>query len=250
LRASRDRFFGKQSLPKLADLNQDGLTVSQIEELNAIGKHFGIRFREMRGSMRDLTHTVGDSGMVLAKLTPGTSKESAVLVLAAKNRNRFLLNQDDEDKVVSMGSLRKQLDVDENGSYQWLLVQPMLSAENASRFHYQTGTQAEPLEPLRRFMAFLKPEAKDIRAIFVFSVIIGLLSLTTPLAVEAVVNTIAFGRYLQPLIVLSFIVLVFLGFRASLNVLMTIVTEIIQRKLFVRTVEDLSYRLTRVPLST
>ena len=31
---------------------------------------------------------------------------------------------------------------------------------------------------------------------------------------------------------------------------MTVVTEIIQRKLFVRTVEDLSYRLTRVPLST
>ena len=55
---------------------------------------------------------------------------------------------------------------------------------------------------------------------------------------------------LQPLIVLSLIVLVFLGFRAGLNVLMTVVTEIIQRKLFVRTVEDLAYRLTRVPLST
>ena len=99
-------------------------------------------------------------------------------------------------------------------------------------------------------MALLKPEAKDIRAILVFSIIIGLLSLTLPLAVEAVVNTIAYGRSLQPLIVLSLIVLVFLGFRAGLNVLMTVVTEIIQRKLFVRTVEDLACRLTRVPLST
>ncbi|MEM7457767.1 MAG: ABC transporter ATP-binding protein, partial [Planctomycetota bacterium] len=103
--------------------------------------------------------------------------------------------------------------------------------------------------PLKRLYGLLKPEAQDVRTILIFSIVTGLLSLTTPLAVEAVVNTIAFGQYLQPLIVLSLIVLVFLGFRAGLNILMTVVTEVIQRKLFVRTVEDLAYRLTRVPLS-
>jgi putative ABC transport system ATP-binding protein len=106
------------------------------------------------------------------------------------------------------------------------------------------------MKPFHRFVALLKPEARDIRTIIIFSIIIGLLSLTLPLAVEAVVNTIAYGRALQPLVVLSLIVLVFLGFRAGLSVLMSVVTEIIQRRLFVRTVEDLSYRLTRVPLST
>jgi putative ABC transport system ATP-binding protein len=126
----------------------------------------------------------------------------------------------------------------------------MFSAGNASRIHYQTGTQTEPLKPFRRFVALLKPESRDIRVILIFSIIIGLLSLTLPLAVEAIVNTIAYGRSLQPLIVLSLIVLIFLGFRAGLSVLMTVVSEIIQRKLFVRTVEDLSYRLTRVPIST
>ena len=116
-----------------------------------------------------------------------------------------------------------------------------LSVGNSSGTH-------EAAEEINR--SAYNQKSSDIRAIFVFSLIVGLLSLTTPLAVEAVVNTIAFGRYLQPLIVLSFIMLTFLGFRAGLNVLMTIIMEIIQRKLFVRTVEDLSYRLTRVPLST
>ncbi|MFK7770451.1 MAG: peptidase domain-containing ABC transporter [Mariniblastus sp.] len=245
-------FSANKVFPSLADLNQNGLTVSQVEELNAIGKHFGIRFREMTGSMRDLTETVSDSGTALLRPKPSSSDESSspALVLNAKSRSRFLIHRDGEDSVISSNALRKSLLRDDNKRYHWLLVQPMLAAETSSRFHYLTGTQANPLPPFRRIREFLKPETKDIQAILIFSVIVGLLSLTTPLAVEAVVNTIAFGRYLQPLIVLSFIVFVFLGFRAALNVLITVMAEIIQRKIFVRTVEDLSYRLTRVPLST
>ncbi len=245
-------FSANRVFPTLADLNLEGQTLSELDQLNAIGKQFGIRFRQMVGSMKDLTHTVSDSGLILVrpKLAPGSDSGSGMLVLNAKRLNRFLIHQKNQDKTVSASWLRNNLERDDEKLFHWLLIQPMLAAENASRFHYQAGTHSEPMSPLRRFMAFLKPEAQDIRSILVFSIISGLLSLTTPLAVEAVVNTIAFGRYLQPLIVLSLIMLVFLGFRAGLNVLMTIVTEVIQRKLFVRTVEDLSYRLARVPLST
>ncbi len=244
-------FSANKVFPSLADLNQDGVTVGEVEELNAIGKHFGIRFREMSGALRELAHTVGDAGIALAKTAPSPNGSgNAFLIKAAKPRNRFLINQNGEDKTVSFGALRKLFQQDENKKFHWLLIQPMLAAENASRFHYQTGTLSAPMKPFRRFVALLKPEAQDVRVILIYSIIIGLLSLTMPLAVEAVVNTIAYGRTLQPLIVLSLIVLVFLGFRAGLSVLMTVVTETIQRKLFVRTVEDLSYRLTRVPLST
>lgn len=245
-------FSANKVFPSLADLNQDGITVQETEELNAIGKHFGIRFREMTGSMRDLAYAVSDSGIAVVSPKPDGNDEpgSPTLVLTAKSRNRFLIHRNGQDRIVSVGLLRKNLPRTDDKKYAWLLVQPMLAAENASRFHYASATQDEPLQPIRRFIALLEPESRDIRAILVFSIIIGLLSLTTPLAVEAVVNTIAFGRYLQPLIVLSLIVFTFLGFRAGLTVLLTIMAEIIQRKLFVRTVEDLSYRLTRVPLTT
>jgi putative ABC transport system ATP-binding protein len=244
-------FSANKVYPSQADLNQDGLNVSEVNELNAIGKHFGIRFREMSGSMRELSQTVGAAGVVLAQTnSAGSEPQSPILVVAKKSGSRFLIHHSGDDKTVSRSTLRKKLYRNDEKKYRWLLVQPMLSAENASRFHYQSGTQAEPLKPSRRFLALLKPEARDIRVILVFSIVIGLLSLTLPLAVEAIVNTIAYGRSLQPLIVLSLIVLTFLGFRAGLSVLMTVVSEVIQRKLFVRTVEDLSYRLTRVPLST
>ena len=247
-------FSANKVAPSLADLNQSGTILDETEELNVIGKQFGIRFREASGSMRELSQAVNETGMVLAKPDSSNAEsadsENSILLLGSKSRNRFLINQNGADEIISRRAIQKQLHRDQDKNFNWLLIQPMLAAENASRFHYQTGTQTEPLKPFRRFIALLKPEAKDIRAILIFSIIIGLLSLTLPLAVEAVVNTIAYGRSLQPLIVLSLIVLVFLGFRAGLSVLMTVVTEIIQRKLFMRTVEDLAYRLTRVPLST
>lgn len=245
-------FSANRVFPSLADLNRDGGPIEEVEELNAIGKHFGIRFRQMSGTLRDLVHSVSDSGPVIVHPTSSANNDGsgAVLILGVQGRNRLTTNQNGVDRVESNGWLRKNLESDSDGNYRWLLVQPMLAVDHASRFQYQGGTQSEPLKPLRRFFALLKPEASDVRNILVFSIVIGLLSLTLPLAVEAIVNTIAFGRYLQPLIVLCLIVLVFLGFRAGLSVLMTVVTEVIQRKLFVRTVEDLSYRLTRVPLST
>jgi len=242
-------FSANRVPPSLADLSESGEEIAGAEQLNAIGKHFGIRFRKMTGSIRELLQTVNDSGPAVVYSDQNSGELEPYLVLGTRGRNRIEICHDGKDQIESVQWLKRNIKTNEGSGFQWLLVQPMLAANNASRYHYKTGTQSKPLTPLKRFIAFLKPEASDIRAIVVFSVVIGLLSLTLPLAVEAVVNTIAYGQYLQPLVILSLIVAVFLGFRAGLNVLMTIVTEIIQRKLFVRTVEDLSYRLTRVPLA-
>jgi hypothetical protein len=48
--------------PGLADLDSQFNVVSDVDRLNAVGKQFGIRFREMTGSLRDLMSTVSDSG--------------------------------------------------------------------------------------------------------------------------------------------------------------------------------------------
>ncbi|MEM9942473.1 MAG: ABC transporter transmembrane domain-containing protein [Planctomycetota bacterium] len=240
-------FSANRVLPSLSDISKTDAAFTDVDLLNFVGKQFGLRFREMRGTYQELILSVSDSGPVVVRQREGS--DQFVPILEVKGSNRVLISQGGIDQKQSSRWLKRQLKPDENRKYRWLLVQPVLAAENASRLHYQGGQSESPLTPLQRFTALLKPEASDVRTVLIFSVVIGLLSLTLPLAVEAVVNTIAFGRYLQPLFVLSFIVLVFLGFRAGLSVLMNIVTEIIQRKLFVRTVEDLSYRLTRVPLS-
>ena len=100
--------------------------------------------------------------------------------------------------------------------------------------------------PLARVWALLRPESGDIWIIFIFALVTGLLALATPLAVETLVNTVAFGRLLQPVVVLALMLLVFLSFSAALRALQTYVVEIIQRRLFARVAADLAYRLPRI----
>ena len=104
------------------------------------------------------------------------------------------------------------------------------------------------LKPFARLMALLKPEWPDLWIVIVFAFVVGLLMLATPMAVEALVNTVAFGRFLQPIIVLALILLTFLAFSAAMRALQTYVVEIIQRRLFARVAGDLAFRLPRARL--
>lgn len=100
-------------------------------------------------------------------------------------------------------------------------------------------------KPLQRLISLLRAESRDVWVVVIFALVSGLLTMTTPLAVEALVNTVAFGRFLQPVIVLSLMLLAFLLFQAAMKAVQTVVVEIIQRRLFARVAADLSFRLPR-----
>ncbi len=100
--------------------------------------------------------------------------------------------------------------------------------------------------PWDRLRFLMRPERSDIGVILVFAAVDGLLALATPIAVEALVNTVAMGQLFQPLIVLTIFVFAFLAFGAGLKALQTVVVETIQKRLFARVAGDLAYRLPRV----
>ena len=98
------------------------------------------------------------------------------------------------------------------------------------------------IPPLRRLWGFLRLELRDIWTIVLFAMVAGVLGLATPLAVESLVNTVAWGTYLQPLFILSALLFGFLAFAGMLKLLQQIIVEIIQRRMFVRIVGDLAHR--------
>lgn len=100
--------------------------------------------------------------------------------------------------------------------------------------------------PLQRLVKLLQPEVADIGVVALFSLVVGVLSLATPITVEALVNTVAFGRYLQPLVVLAILLFTFLSFAAILRGLQAYVAEVMQRRIFVRVVAQLAERLPKV----
>ncbi|MEM8911910.1 MAG: ABC transporter ATP-binding protein [Planctomycetota bacterium] len=104
----------------------------------------------------------------------------------------------------------------------------------------------QAMRPLQRVQHLLRAEWSDIYLVIVFAFVLGLLTLATPIAVESLVNTVAFGRFIQPIVVLAILLLTFLGFNAAVKALQTYIVEIIQQRLFARVAGDLAHRLPRI----
>jgi ABC-type bacteriocin/lantibiotic exporter with double-glycine peptidase domain len=128
----------------------------------------------------------------------------------------------------------------------WLLLQPLLALDSLSA-HLHPHLQGSPW---RRLRAFLALERRELWVAVVYAVVIGGLTLATPIAVQALVNTVAFGSVLQPLVVLTILLLAVLAFAGVLNVLEAYVVEVIQRRAFVRVADDFGRRIPSVKAET
>ncbi len=106
------------------------------------------------------------------------------------------------------------------------------------------------ISPARRFIGLLMAEREDIWRLLIFSVFSGILYLAAPLAVDAVVSNLAFGGqsrpYVQALVILSIALFACLTLQAIVTGAQFYLSDVIQRRIFVRTASDLAYRLPRV----
>lgn len=98
--------------------------------------------------------------------------------------------------------------------------------------------------PQKRLSQLLKLDKQDIITIIIYSILVGCLMLIVPIASQALINIVAFGTLLQPILILSFLVLVFLGFAETLQAIKTYAVEIIQRRLFLRISTGISQSIT------
>ena len=91
---------------------------------------------------------------------------------------------------------------------------------------------------MERTLSLIRAERSSLAVAVVYSIAIGLLSLALPVAIQSLVNTVAFGSVLQPMIVLTLLVAASLAASAILTVLRVVVLETMQRRIFVRHASD------------
>lgn len=92
----------------------------------------------------------------------------------------------------------------------------------------------------------LRLDRGDYAAIVLYTVLIGLLTLAVPLAAQSLVNTIAAGVLIQPLVVLALGVLGALLFAGVLRLLKLALLEKLQQRVFARISLQLAEHLPRV----
>jgi putative ABC transport system ATP-binding protein len=100
--------------------------------------------------------------------------------------------------------------------------------------------------PVALFWELLGSESREIGVIATYQVGFGILSLTIPIGVQTVVNTIAFTQLMQPVIFISMAVLLGQVMGAVLRVVQVILVEKLQRRLFSHIGMELAFRLPRM----
>lgn len=118
-----------------------------------------------------------------------------------------------------------------------IILEPSQGLERVS----ERGTRSK--SPWSRLRALVALERREVIALVVYAVALGGLSLAVPVAVQVLVNTIAFGSLLQPLIALAGLLLGVLVLSGAIQVVQWYAVEILHRRIFVRVAEDFSRRL-------
>lgn len=203
--------------------------------ISQAGASLGLRSKVVELSLAEALDLAEDGGLLIT--LPPNGKE-LLLVLGTRDGKARIASSDAADETLLSPAELSQF-VGGSGPQQWIISDhPELS--HAAYDHHLH------VPPLQRLIALLRPERSDIGILAIFAFAVGVLSLASPIAVESLVNTVSFNRFLQPIIILSILLFGFLAFAAALRALQTLVVEVLQRRLFVRVSADLAHRLPRV----
>lgn len=96
------------------------------------------------------------------------------------------------------------------------------------------------LEKIKPLLRILGEHREFYPIIAVYSVCISVLTLATPISVQSLINTFSFGPYLQPLFILSLMLLSLLVILGLLKSLQYLVVEYLQRRLYAKVTSTLA----------
>lgn len=102
------------------------------------------------------------------------------------------------------------------------------------------------MTPAKRFFSLLRLDKKDVSQIFFYALFAGLISLSLPLGIQAIINFIQSGRVSVSWIVLVIIVVVGVALVGILSLMQLRITENLQQKIFVRSSFEFAYRLPKI----
>jgi ABC-type bacteriocin/lantibiotic exporter with double-glycine peptidase domain len=102
------------------------------------------------------------------------------------------------------------------------------------------------MSPLTRFIRLLRLDKKDISQIFFYAIFSGLISLSLPLGIQAIVNFIQSGRTSASWIILVVLVIVGVALAGYLSIMQLRITESLQQKIFIRSSFEFAGRIPKI----
>lgn len=109
-------------------------------------------------------------------------------------------------------------------------------------------SQSNPITPIQRLWLLLKPDSREIYNVYIYSAFNGLVALSLPLGIQAIINLIQGGLVSTAWIVLVVVVVLGVGINGMIKIFQFRITENLQQKIFTRGALEFAYRIPRIKM--
>ena len=107
---------------------------------------------------------------------------------------------------------------------------------------------AEKLHPTKRLWMLFKPDKSEIKNVYIYAFFNGLVYLSLPLGIQAIINLIQGGRVSTSWVILVIFVLLGIAINGILTISQMRIVENLQQKIFTRAAFEFTYRIPRIKL--
>jgi ABC-type bacteriocin/lantibiotic exporter with double-glycine peptidase domain len=105
---------------------------------------------------------------------------------------------------------------------------------------------SDKLTPWQRFLGLLKLEKRDILQIIYYAIFSGIVALSLPLGIQAIISLVQGAQISTSWVVLVILVTIGVMFSGALQLMQLRIIEVIQQRVFTRASFDLSYRFPKI----
>lgn len=96
-----------------------------------------------------------------------------------------------------------------------------------------------------RFIDLLKPEKREIGIIYLYAIFAGILNLSLPLGIQAIIGFVMAGMVSTSWIILVIIVVIGVALAGGLQIMQLYITEILQQRIFTRSSFEFAFRIPK-----
>lgn len=130
-------------------------------------------------------------------------------------------------------------------SSKYIMVTGLAWRSMVSHFN-QSDKDSGKLSPFQRLFRLLGNEKRDIGFIYVYAILIGLISMTLPIGVQAIINLISTGQFFNSVIILISLVVLGVFISGGLQIMQMTLVEILQRRIFSKAAYEFAFRIPRL----
>ncbi len=108
--------------------------------------------------------------------------------------------------------------------------------------------EQQRMTPWNRFIGILQLEKRDIIQIFYYAIFAGVVALSLPLGIQAIINLIQGAQISTSWVVLVILVTLGVAFSGALQLMQLRIIETLQQRIFTRSSFELSYRFPKIKM--